>query len=274
MLPGLLYLGAAGAAAALGHRSGLPVASAARWLTDVLAGAGVPSAAVGGAVLAALLVALLLAAAGAGLLAQALAALVDRVWSGQWPRWAAVPERVLCTRRQERWARAQQAVTDEPDERGRDVLAAARNRIGLEPPVRPTWIGDRFQAADARVWQQYRLDVTFCWPRLWLAVPDPTRQAVRSATEQYAATTTLGGWAVLYLLPGFLWWPAVLAGPVIGFVAWRRGRATAAVLADLVEATFDMHAPALTSVLGLEPSGAEITPATGRRITERFRKSA
>lgn len=42
--------------------------------------------------------------------------------------------------------------------------------------------------------------------------------------------------ALLYAVLGFLWPPMLAGGQVIGAVAWRRGRATAAVLADLAEA--------------------------------------
>lgn len=269
VLPGLLYVGSfAVAATAAGWRWTLPPG----WRPPTaLAGAGVPSSAVSGVLIIGALVALLLASAGVGLIAQALAGGVERFGAGRWPAWLGVPARLLTGWRLRRWHLAQDRVVDAGGPE-RDELIAARNRIGLQPPRRPTWVGDRLAAADARIWQEYQLDLGSCWPRLWLVVPDSSRQAVQEAREQFGAAMLVGAWALLYAVLGVLWWPSALAAIVIGLVGWRRARTGAAVLADLVEATVDVHAVDLATALGVSTTDNRVTPAQGRQITHRLRK--
>ncbi|MEK8169407.1 hypothetical protein NKH77_05185 [Streptomyces sp. M19] len=56
----------------------------------------------------------------------------------------------------------------EPDT---EALTAARDRIALAEPRRPTWMGDRLLAVAVRVRDTYDLDLATAWPRLWLVVP-------------------------------------------------------------------------------------------------------
>jgi hypothetical protein len=255
-----------GLAAALG---GIRWGSA-NWLSASLSRSGVPWLATGGGLLAAFLVLLLLASAACGVAAQVLGAVVERVWFGTWPRCAAP----LTRWRQRRWQRAHQRFRAATEQDDLDGLAAARNRIGLLPPCRPTWMADRLRAADQRVWLEYGVDLSTCWSRLWLVIPDSTRQAVQLAREQHAAATALGGWAVLYALLGVLWWPAVVLGVVIGVTSWRRARATTAVLADLVEATVDVHAASLAVALGVPVTDNRVDRQTGLQVTQRCRKAS
>jgi hypothetical protein len=279
VVPGLLYVAALVIAGEAGSLRFLPRPPVAR-LDEALTRWGVPGDR--GLLLTVLLVAAaVLAAWAVGLAAQALAATVERVWSGLWPRWAAPVARVLTDRRQDRWDAANLRYKTEPaqasppdGERVRDELAAARNRVALVRPSRPTWIGDRLHAADVRVWQDYGIDLTTCWSRLWLLIPDTARQAAQAARERYVRATLLGAWAMLYAVLGVLWLPSLLIAAVVGVVAWRQGRTTAAVLADLAEAIVDVHGRDLAAALAVPLVDDRITTPVGGQISQRVRKGA
>jgi hypothetical protein len=265
VLPGLLYLGAVATVAVLG---GLHWATADR----LLAGVPPPVADQPVVTVAVAAVALLLASAAVGLAAQTVGALVDHVWTSAWPKPFVVLVAPLTQWRRRRWRQAHRRFIAATDERRRDKLAAERNRIGLSLPEYPTWIGDRLAAMDGRIWNEYGLDLTSCWPRLWLVLPDSTRIAVDTARGALLASTVLAGWAALYLLLGILWWPAVLVGVVVGVTSWRRARSAAAALGDLIESAVDVHGPALATALGFPLPDNRISPSIGKQISERCRK--
>jgi hypothetical protein len=274
-LPGLLYVGAIGVAAMLGGGGSLSVGEVMRDTEDELVRAGLSPSDTSSFAIATVLVGALLAAAGCALVAQALGVAVERQCSGSWPSWMRPFGRWLTDRRRRRWDAAQQAFDESRTSDGttRDELAASRNRIGLARPRRPTWIGDRFDAADLRIWREYGLDLSFCWSRLWLVMPEASRQALQHARNRYAAATVLGGWSVLYTLLVVLWSPAGLVGVAVGLVSWRRARTAAEVLADLVEAAVDIHGRDLASAVGVAIDGGILGPVQGRQITQRLRKS-
>ncbi|CAM5370175.1 hypothetical protein [Streptomyces pilosus] len=275
VLPGLLFTGAVLLAATLRHTHALDVdfllSRAASYNRDVR---GTGSTAVLLAVSGALL-----AAAGAGLLAQAVAVPVRVVWLGRWPSPLGPLSSALVRRRADRWQRLQARYAEEverprPDRAVIDALAARRNRIAPAPPCRPTWIGDRIAATDRRVHLEYGLDLTSAWPRLWLTVPEEVRAELRAARSALDSATTTAAWGVLYVLLGLLWWPAAVAGAGTLTAAWRRGRSGAGELAELAESTVDLHGAALGAALGLGTADAPLTRELGRRITARLRKGA
>jgi hypothetical protein len=281
VLPGLLYAGALAAAAVLGGWRLTWIGTAADRIAAALADAGVARPATGGAVSAVLLIGVSLLATGAGLAAQALGGPVERINVGLWPRWAGPLARPLIHWRHRRWTTAHDRYTSAAAGAGagavgrrpsRAELAAARNRIALQPPARPTWIGDRLRAADSRIWDEYGLDLSFCWSRLWLVIPDASRQAVRDSRDRFAAANLVGAWAVLYAGLGALWWPMLVVAALVGLAGWRRSRAAAEALADLVEAVVDIHAPDLANALGVPIQDNRVGTHVGRQITERFRK--
>ncbi|MFE4415762.1 hypothetical protein [Streptomyces sp. NPDC056821] len=273
VLPGLLYVGSLLAAASLGGERLDETGRALRRAVTPITGAVGSQSAASGLSVALLLTGVLLAAGAGGLAAQAAGALVDRVWTGPWPHWAERVARPWTSRRVRAWDAADElragAVGAELDAR-----TAQRNRIGLERPCRPTWMADRMQAADSRIWKEYGLDLTVSWSRLWLVLPDASRAAVQSARERLTGTMLLGGWAVLYTLLGALWWPAALVGAVIGLTAWRRARVAVDALAELVEAVVDVHGPELAAALGVPVPDQRLVPPIGHVLVERFRKSS
>ncbi|WP_248959585.1 hypothetical protein [Sphaerisporangium perillae] len=154
---------------------------------------------------------------------------------------------------------------------GTDALNAARNRIALAEPRSPTWMGDRMLAAGIRVRARYDLDLVSAWPRLWLLVPEEVRGRITSARDDLASAARLAGWGVLYLLPALWWWPAALIGAACIGSAWWLGRHRTGRLADLVEATADVHGRDLARSLGID-CPAEFTPAIGESVTRVLRK--
>ncbi|WP_331534549.1 hypothetical protein [Pseudonocardia sp.] len=121
-----------------------------------------------------------------------------------------------------------------------------------------------------RVHQEYGLDLPATWPRLWLRLPESTRVPLTESRTRVDDATALGGWALLYLVLGVIWWRAAVAGVVIGLVSWRR--AQVAVYADLVEAAVDVHLDDLLAQFVDERGVRPARPPWGHQLTERFRK--
>lgn len=257
VLPGLLFTGVATVAVVLGHG---------HWsdfglLTRRLAGVGSQGSLVRTVVL---LVALLVASVGTGLVAQSLGKPVEYLLVGRWPRWLA---NRLTERRKAAWHLLDDEYTADTK---RVELAVARNRVSLVPPASPTWLGDRLRAPSVRVRNEYGLDLAAAWSRLWLLLPDTTREPLTQSRRRFDDATAIGGWGVLYLLLGAVWWPSAVVAVCLALVAWRRARATGDVYAELVEAAVDVHLDDLLDRFADDKR--PISPQRGRAVTERFRK--
>lgn len=151
-------------------------------------------------------------------------------------------------------------------------LEALRNDIALIPPARPTWTGDRMRALAERVRQQYGFDLAEAWPRLWLLLPDSSRQPLTESRERLDEALRLGGWAVMYVVLGAVWWPSALAGVWAGLVAWHWSRDRTDAYAELAEAAIDVHVADLLDRFNDETH--PLRPGRGPAVTERFRKGA
>ncbi|MGW5442715.1 hypothetical protein [Streptomyces asiaticus] len=282
VLPGLLYLAALVTAIELGHSHWHDVD---RLLTLLDTVAASPSAHTAGTIVLAA-AAVLIGAFLIDLAVRALGSVLERLWLMD-PRRAL--SRHLAQRRRRRWEAADTAFRAALAAAGRarisgraDATAladeairhnATRNRLGLAPPSRPFWAGDRLAAVDHRVWQSFRLDLTFAWPRLWLLIEDTARLEIHSAREALAAAARLHAWTVAYAVIGILWWPAALTCPVLFALAVSRGHTAVETLAELAEAAVDLRLRALASDLGIECPGP-LTPETGEAITRVLRKGA
>jgi hypothetical protein len=152
-----------------------------------------------------------------------------------------------------------------------DAAMAARDRFCPVPPARPTWLADRIRATGERVFRFYGLDLVSLWPRLWLAVPDGVRTELTAARTALTADARLFAWGLLYLMPGVYWWPALLVTAVACPVAVVRARGATQVLADLVEATVDLHAGEVAAKLGFPVEGP-LRPETGKTVTQLFQR--
>lgn len=280
LLPGVVFVCAVAVAGRLGHDRWSDVdalAAAVDDLGDAVTGRG------NGAV-ALLAVAVVAGAVAAAALAQGLGRVVTYGWTATWGPIG----RPVVRRRRRRWqdavTRYENALTEKARRRrgvrpsdpppavpDTAALAAARDRISLVEPRLPTWMGDRMHAVDERVRIAYDLDLASAWPRLWLTVPDEVRGALARAQAEFAAAGRLAGWGGLYLLLGLWWWPAAVVGAGAWVVGWWRGRASMGNLAQLVEATVDLHASALAVALG-HPVDGRFTPGDGEVVTRILRK--
>lgn len=219
--------------------------------------------------------ALVLAAAGAAGVAQfarGLARAVERLW---FAAGLGALGRSLTRRRENLWEsrdRAYDRALLSPDaDADLDALLAARNAVCPVRPARPTWMADRVRAAAVRVHRAYDLDLTSLWPRLWLVVPDAARTELGAARTAVSTDARLFAWGLLYLLPAVWWWPSAVVTVVTCTVAWRRGRVSTDVLADLSESAVDLYGATLVTQLGIAaPDG--LTPEVGLAVTERLRK--
>jgi hypothetical protein len=239
--------------------------------------------------------AVLLASAAAGLAANTARWLIAHLWMAHRLAW---PGKPLTWWRKQRWDAAQNAALTKAQPPGQPARATEpgkpitrllcwwnriapgdpnqrRNRIGLAAPHRPTWIGDRVAATSTRVENQYGLDLTGTWPRLWPLLPDAMRTDITAARTAFDQTITLAGWGLLYIVVGVWtgWWPVLLAGIGTYLAAWYRARNAIVTLTELVEAAVDLHAATLAKAFGVPVAdGGLVDLETGRRITARARK--
>jgi len=271
VLPGLLLLATAGVAHTLGH---------ARWhdaarLTEALNRLAAEPAWRSTGTLVLVLAGLLLAALGLGFAVQAAGAGVELLWQSTRPRW-------LAARRARRWQYARAAASEAlltaahaqqgDDPRAPALAAEARrraltsDRLGATVPACAFGVGDRLAAPAVRAESAYAIDLNVVWPRLWLILPAETRTELEQARVRLSSAARQAAWAAGYLVVGLLWWPAAVAGLVVAVVSWRQARIAAAVLADLVASTLDLHGRQLAETLGLSVEGA-MTPELGARMT-------
>jgi hypothetical protein len=126
-------------------------------------------------------------------------------------------------------------------------LERARGRRPSRPEFyMPTKVGNILRAAETRPRDKYGLDSVAVWPRLWLTLPDSTRQEITAARAAVDGAVAASIWGILFLV--FIPW-TVLAVPVglavcaVAVLAWLPLRAQA--FGELVVAAFDVHRTAL-----------------------------
>jgi hypothetical protein len=183
---------------------------------------------------------------------------VLRLVEGYWPPWLDG----LTDRRRRRAARRRaadnqawqrlQGQTDqkEPTAKQRADLARLehrrRHRPVLDSELVPTRVGNILRAAETRPCHRYGLDAVVIWPRLWLMLPEPTRQELTSVRGSLDASVAAAIWGIGFVaFTPWAWWAApagftVAAAAVLWWVPAR-----AEVFADLVEAAYDLHRSAL-----------------------------
>ena len=281
--PGLLYLTVLTLAGWLGQRHALDLG---RLRSQVNGIAASPASHAPGTVLLAA-VGVLAGSVGASLLASGLGKLAERAWLLPGDR---LPLRLVRSWRAGRWAAAnrrveQSASTGERTVGGPknadlaasapDIRAAIKRRdaIALVRADRPTWIGDRMQALDRRVWDAYRLDIKVAWPHIWSIAADDLRTDLSAAQDSYAGAARLGGWGVLYLAVTPWWWPAVLIAAVTLATSLINARGAVETLASLAETAFDLHGRDLATQLGIACDGP-LTAAAGEKVMDQLRKQA
>ncbi|WDG33772.1 hypothetical protein N7925_07175 [Streptomyces sp. CA-278952] len=280
----LLFLGAVGTGAVLGHRRWYDLPAVVRRLDTLASRPGERSLGTALAVAAGIV----LLAVATGLLVRALGGGVDRLWIGDWPRVLRWPGARLTRRRRARWTLADERVREgwraharllDIPESGRTELSdqeparliAERDRVCLVPPEGPTWAGDRVRAADRRVLTTYGLDLGAAWPRLWLLTSEGIHAELRTARQAYDAASQLVAWSTLYLTLAAWWWPALLIAAATCAVGIRRGHAAMETFCLLAESVVDLHGRDLASALGF-PHAGPLRPGVGRNVTIQLRK--
>lgn len=287
VLPGALFLAVAAVGTTLGHRHWHDLDRLRGTLDDLATRPALDRTGT-----AALLVAVvLLTAAAASLAAQFLGGAIEQYWLrlGRDPL-----SRALTARRTRRWKEGDTKVENTvvhagPAGAGTDgvvtiprdtweriqALTAARDRIALREPARPTWYGDRMQATADRVEAAYGVDLAVLWPRLWLILPEPAVQQIRAGRDSFSAAGRLASWAVGYALLACWWWPAVLVAVGCGAVARSRARTALDAFASLIEAAVDVHGRELATRVGLIAPDATglLAQETGDGMSEVFRKA-
>lgn len=265
VVPGLLFLAAVTAAAVLGQGHALSYPDLSRKIAAWAASPASKSA--GGTVL--IVAAILAGSVVAGLAAVAGGRFTEILWTLPGKR---VPAKWLADFRRNRSQEAKVIADSSADPVAVDKAIARADRICLVQADRPTWIGDRLRACRVRIERASGLDVNTAWPRLWLIVPDTVRTELGTARDAFTAAARLTAWAVLYLILGIWWWPAVIIGLITGATAIVKAHLATDNLADLIESTVDLYNCDLATQLG-EPTPGQVTPVIGRRLTTQMRKS-
>lgn len=281
LIPGALFTTVAGISVRLGQRHALDPIRLDHAAADVAAAIARQS----GGSQAVLIIGVLLAAAGTGLVVQALAGLTRRLWLGPWPRPLNSVQCSLVANRRARWHRRvdqrrrlqqdhPQAARTADQQREINTAADRVNRFALAEPGRPTWMGDRVHAVDQIARDRYGLDLAFAWPRLWLVLPDIVRTEITAADAAFAAAVAAGTWAWPYALLGTVWWPAALIAIGVGATGWARARAAITDLAALSEAALDLHGRTLATALGVAvpDTTGPLTITEGEQLTALIRK--
>lgn len=292
VLPGLLYLGTLAVARTARWAHALDITRIVREI-DRLTGQAHPRTQ-GFLVLTAVLV--LLASAGAGLAAQALGSVVAVVWLAEgWERWPR-PARALARRRTavrtRKWAEAAGAYRAALAAAARAMALAqagltppaappgelprlhrALTDISLEEPARPSRLGDRIAGVAVALDRRLELDLATVWPYLWLTFPENTAREITAARDAFQRAATLAGWGVLCLVPGVLWWPALIAAVALWATAVRRARGAVDAYAAFVAAAVELHTPELVRTLGIGTPEA-LDRDTGRALTRRLQGRA
>src|ERR1039457_1792521 len=234
---------------------------------------------VSGAEQIAWLVTALLAVAGSAVVVERLTAPFLRLMEGYWPGgrprglWSLliVLARWHPRRLRAQWADLRKGIRS-PTPQDRTDEGVLAERLHARPPedfTMPTALGNILRASELRSERRYGLDPSVVWPRLWLLLPDTARTEIAGSRGQLDAA----GGGMLWVLfvavwSVFVWWIA-LAAVLLAIALYRSAVLPAArVYADLVEAAFDLHRPALSRALRLrQPAQPADEPTAGRQLT-------
>lgn len=197
---------------------------------------------------------------------------------GYWPEWLKI---LLSKSIAEKAAWVEQARQRCDDLRARYAtlapeevveLTILENRLTIRSSARrpmPTQLGDILAAAETRPADKYGLNVGLCFPRLWLVMPDSTRQELIATREALDIGARLWLWGVVLCVWGILLWWAFLVGFMVATLSYRAMLSAATSYADLLESAFDLHHTALFQALRWPlPANPVEERATGVEVTQ------
>lgn len=196
----------------------------------------------------------------------------------RWPRWL---QSVLAGRLGKKQAQAQadlarfeellaraDRLTGTPE--AAELRRLIRARIVLASTMRtmPTVLGDRIAAGEDRPELKYGLNVIVWWPRLWLVMPEGTREELAGARTALDEGARVLLWSALFTFWAFWAWPALPVAILSAVVAYRWMIRAGTTYATLLEAAFDMHRTSLYRALRWPlPSTPEDEFETAKRVT-------
>ncbi|WP_182881779.1 hypothetical protein [Microbispora sp. H10949] len=157
------------------------------------------------------------------------------------------------------WAEEQEFVT----------LDAWLRTMPIDPQrCLPTRLGNALAAAERWPREKYGLDPVRCWSRLWLVMPEDTRQELARARGRLEAQVTAWLWSVAFVAWTPMAWWAAPVGVLAAWLSYRGAVRCVIELGDLQEAAFDLHRTALYRQLRWPPpENAAAEHSTGRRLT-------
>ncbi|MFE6336144.1 hypothetical protein ACFVOK_23505 [Streptomyces sp. NPDC057798] len=178
------------------------------------------------------------------------AAAIGALASGAWPWWLMPVGRRVTAWRVGRWAApdllARQAVRARADGhalRADRLNARAARARSAGRPDSPTWCGDRFRRTEAQVARDTGGDVVSGWTALLLGAEEAPRAALAQTRDSYDAACEALAWSAAFAVLGAWWWPAAVAGVLLGLASWRSLRTAAEALCRTTEAAFTLHPP-------------------------------
>jgi hypothetical protein len=206
-----------------------------------------------------------------------------RLLEGYWPGWLAPLRRGRIARVQARaatedsdWQRLAADVLARPESASAGQLAEfarldQRRRRRPSNPSRylPTRIGNILRAAETQPSDKYGLDAVVIWPRLWLLLPDTSRQELQAARASLDGAVAAVLWGLLFCAFA-VWTPLVIPiGLAVAVAAvWFWVPARAETFGDLLEAAYDLHRTALYQQLRWPlPTNPKEEPRHGEQLT-------
>jgi hypothetical protein len=224
------------------------------------------------------LVGALLVILASGLVVERLARPLIRVLEGYWPRRLrnALTARVARrkARAEARWGELQARWEKGSATRAEVAeLVTIEGRLSRLPAdereLMPTRLGNLLRAAESRPGEKYGLDAVQCWPRLWLVLPDATKDAVAAAGADLNTSATWWTWSALVAVWTVFTPLALIVAALAAALSYAVLVGSAARYAQLVEAAFDVHRGLLYDAVGHtrpEDPGAEV--AAGQQLSQ------
>ena len=106
----------------------------------------------------------------------------------------------------------------------------------------PTRLGNGMRAAELRPGLRYGLDSVVCWPRLWLLLPDASRQDISGARASLYLSAQAWTCAVLACAGAiWSWWALPLGIAAAAAIYYWPVLGAARAYCDLVGAAYDVH---------------------------------
>lgn len=133
----------------------------------------------------------------------------------------------------------------------------------------PTRLGNVLRAAEEFPYVRYGLAMFVVWPRLWLVLPDSTRNELSTTRKALDERTRILTWGLLLTVWTIWAWWALPIAIGVATVAYRGMLSAAGVYGDLIRAAFDLHRFAMYKSLNWPlPASTAGESSQGRALTQ------